>query len=375
MKIVVSGVGIVSPLGNGREKTWAALLNGETGICSAPHGLEARVIDFSLNGARSRMGDFALLAADEALRHAGFDPAHLSEFSMGCAVSQSKPIVTPALDPSLLLASFFGWSAGVLIRDKFKLSGPSANIVAACATGIASIDLGASWIRDGLCDIVLVGAAESSLNEMYRSGFEQMGVLAKGSPRDVKPFDQNRSGFAMGEGAAVLVLESEESAQKRGHRPLAALGRTVLQHSASDSVRFDSDGSAVARLLKPLSSDGFPDYINAHGTATPMNDSVETKGIKLAFPKEAKHIKISSTKAATGHLLGAAGAIEAGFCVLALRDQIVPPTLNLSTADPECDLDYVPGCAHQMKISKAVSLSYGFGGQMGAVSFEKYHGK
>ncbi len=382
-KIVVSGLGLVTPIGNGREKTWAALLSGQTGIRIGTDGLGAPVLDFSLNGARSRMGDFALLAAEEALIHAGFNPQNLSPFSIGCAVSQSKPIigaVTPAfagettLDASLLLASFFGWSAEEVVRDKFKLNGPCANVVAACATGVASINLGASWIQEGLCDIALVGASESSLNPVYRSGFSQMGVLAEGNPQSVRPFDRERSGFAIGEGSAVLVLESESSVRARGHRPLVALGRSVLHHSAKDAIRFDDDGSYVARLLSAVSGKSQPDYINAHGTATVMNDLIESRGIKLAFKEKAQSIKVSSTKAATGHLLGAAGAIEAAFAILALRDQVAPPTLNLEHPDPECDLDYVPARAVPHSISQAVSLSYGFGGQMGAVSFERIHG-
>jgi 3-oxoacyl-[acyl-carrier-protein] synthase II len=236
---------------------------------------------------------------------------------------------------------------------------------------VASLDVAAAWIRDGLCEIALAGVSESSLTSFYRSGFEQMGVLAHGSPQDVRPFDKNRSGFAMGEGAAVFVLERETSAQVRGCVPLAKLIGTALQHSAMDSIRFDSDGSAVARLLKTVLTEKSLGYINAHGTATVMNDLVESRGIKMALGHQANQIKISSTKAATGHLLGAAGALEAAFCVLALRDQRVPATLNFEQPDSEFDLDYVPNHSQSLAFDSSVSLSYGFGGQMGAVAFER----
>lgn len=370
--IVVTGVGLVTPLGSSREKTWANLIDGKNGIAKTPEGLEARIYDFSPNGARSRMGDFAVLATGEALRHAGFNLDEIRGRNIGCAVSQSKPILMTTPDPALLLASFFGWSSESVVKREFGLEGPSGNIVAACATGIASIQLGAHWIQSGQCDIAVAGAAESSLNFFYRSGFQQMGVLADECDgiRSPKPFDRYRSGFVMGEGAAVLVLESESFAQSRGAKPLARLLRASLGQSAHDPLRFDSDGSAVARLISQTTN-GFdsPGYINAHGTGTLVNDVVETRGIKKSLGKSAWRIPISSTKAATGHLLGAAGAVEAAFSVLALRDQVVPPTLNFSQPDSECDLDYVPGKSRPAELDSTLSLSYGFGGQMGAVLF------
>ncbi len=412
--IVVSGIGIVTPLGASREKTWTGLLNGKTAVQRTSAGLEARVFDFSLNGARSRMGDFALLAAEEALRDAGFDPTQLKGRNIGCAVSQSKPLVfeipgfpkntvplpngegagvgqnrsersglTPPLSPplagrgtgffletELLFSSFFGWSAESVVQREFRLEGPTANLVAACATGIASIQAGAQWISAGLCDIVLVGAAESSLNEFYRAGFQQMGVLA--DEKGPRPFDRHRTGFVMGEGAAVMVLESERSVRARGKTPLAKLLNAVMRQSPSDILRFDPDGDSVAALIKQcLGGSGAPGYINAHGTGTLFNDLTETRGIKKALGEKAKAVPVSSTKAATGHLLGAAGAVEAAFAVLALRDQAAPPTLNLTERDPECDLDYVSGGTRQTLMSSTMSLSYGFGGQMGAVHFGK----
>lgn len=393
--VVVSGIGIVTPLGNGREKTWRALLGGKSAINRGDEGFEARVYDFSANGARSRMGDFAILAAAEAIRHAGLDVDNLRGKNIGCAVSQSKPVIPSkagiqvsshllrninGLDSrfrvddeagiDILLGSFFGWSAESVVQREFGLEGPSANLVAACATGIASIQMGARWVQEGVCDMVLVGAAESSLNEFYRAGFRQMGVLAEEG--QARPFDLKRTGFVMGEGAAVMLLESERSARGRGHAPVARLASAVMRQSRSDALRFDPDGGAVAALIgSATQSAGAPGYINAHGTGTWFNDLAETRGIKKSLGAAARDIPVSSTKAATGHLLGAAGAVEAAFAALALRDQRVPPTLNLSTNDPDCDLDYVPRDARAVALTSTMSLSYGFGGQMGAVMFGK----
>ncbi len=244
-------------------------------------------------------------------------------------------------------------------------------MIAACATGVASIAAGEHWLKQNLCDAVLVGAAESSLNDFYRAGFQQMGVLADGKngAKSVRPFDRDRSGFAMGEGAAVLVLEKNETARARGIWPLARLERTVLRQSTGDALRFDEDGSVVSALVRQACGGNFPDYINAHGTGTVFNDAVESRGIRHALGARAGKTSVSSTKAATGHLLGAAGALEAALTVLSLRDQMLPPTLNLDSSDCEPDLDYIPNRARRSPINSALSLSYGFGGQMGAVMF------
>jgi 3-oxoacyl-[acyl-carrier-protein] synthase II len=377
--LVVTGLGLVSPLGVGKAATWSRLIAGESAIRANGENLEASVINFSPNGARSRMGDFALLAAEEALKEARlFNADQKQSLRIGCCVSQSKPLIGThhglELDPALLLSEYFGWSASSLIPRYFSLSGPLTNVVAACATGLASLKVAEQWLNQNSCDVVLAGAAESSLNDFYRAGFHQMGVLADGpDPRAVCPFDQKRTGFAMGEGAAVLVLEKLSHAKKRKAAPLAVLARVVLQQSPLDILRFDEDGGSVARLLKSLMPEGeLPGAINAHGTGTRINDRAETRGIKKNFGSAAQDIPISSTKAATGHLLGAAGALESALAVLSLRDGIIPPTLHLKHPDPECDLDYVSDGTRRRELKSTVSLSYGFGGQMGGVLFKKY---
>jgi len=370
---------MVSSLGVNAEETWAGILAGRTGIRKTPLGLLAPVHNFEMNGARSRMGDFALLAAAEALAQAGLKEEEWAGSSMGCSISQSKPLIVydqPSggvshLNPSLLISSFTGWSSEAVVQKAFKLEGPTGNISAACATGVASIQLGSFWIQEGRCDQVLVGAAESSLTPLYMSGFSQMGVLVEGeNPEDVCPFDQSRSGFAMGEGAGVLLLETYETALGRGHQPLAELRAVCLTHSAIDPIHFDEEGTAVSRLIRKilLSHDG-PDYINAHGTGTQFNDKIECSGINKAFKERTQDVYVSSTKASTGHLLGAAGALEAAITVLALRDQRVPQTLHLKNPDPDCQVRHVRNQSISAPLDRALSLSYGFGGQMGAVLF------
>jgi 3-oxoacyl-[acyl-carrier-protein] synthase II len=257
------------------------------------------------------------------------------------------------------------------VKREFQLSGPSTNVVAACATGVAALETAAQWIELGLCDVALAGASESSLGDFYRAGFQQMGVLAGGSAENVRPFDTSRSGFAMGEGAAVMVLESEERARARGHAPLARLEKITLRHNPEDIISFDESGVHVERLIRATVNKTRPGYVNAHGTGTRLNDLVEARGLARAFGDDVAHIPVSSTKAATGHLLGAAGAVEAALCVLALRDGKIPPTVHLTDPDPACAFDAVRGGARSQKIDSALSLSYGFGGQMGAVLFSR----
>lgn len=390
--VVVTGIGLVTPLGPSRDETWKRLMAGDTGIRAEAGRLIARVLGVSPNGAHSRAGDFAVLAAAEALAHARLDPASTE---IGCAIGQSKPLVEvrsgecgmrsdknplrapnsalrTMVDPYLLLSSFTGWSLEAVVKSHFELRGPSANVAAACATGVAAIETAATWIESGVCDVALAGAAESSLSDFYRAGFERLGVLAPGSdPSAVRPFDRNRAGFAMGEGAAVLVLESEDKSRARGVPPLARLTSSALRQSSVDAIHFDNDGADVARLIA-AATDGkpAPAYVNAHGTATRLNDAAEAKGLRRVFG-ERSALRVGSTKASTGHLLGAAGAVEAAFAALAVATDSLPPSLHIESPDELCAFDLVRRPVGRAGVSSALSLSYGFGGQMGAVLWER----
>jgi 3-oxoacyl-[acyl-carrier-protein] synthase II len=264
--------------------------------------------------------------------------------------------------------AFFPYELSRQLYKIFKLRGPVQNITAACATGTNSPILAAQWIRHGVCDLVLAGAVESSLHPLYFAGFDQMGVLARSV---VCPFDKRRQGFALGEGAGIFVLERKDHALMRGARIYGEITGWAMANDASHAVAFGRSGSviaeAIARALQRAGRDRV-DYINAHGTATPLNDIIETRAIKKAFGARAGSISLSSTKAATGHLLGASGAVEFAFSLLALRDQIIPPTLNLCEPDSECDLDYTPQHVRMATVESVMSLSFGFGGQIGVIA-------
>lgn len=391
--VYVTGVGLVTPLGGSREKTWARLLAGDAGLLAENGRLMARVDDFWPTGL-PRPGDFAVAAAIEALRQAKYDPWRANGADIGVAIGQSKPFLfyappascaKRAEDAGLVPRSterrdglsgppdgIWGRWAGDAVREALSLTGPASNPVAACATGIAAIGEGISWLRSGEATAVLVGAAEASLHPLYEAGFAQMGVLIDSDvPAAARPFDRRRSGFAMGEGAAVLLIETEASFSARGAAPLARVESLVLRQASTDVLRFDSGGAGVAALVKrAIGEAGKIDWVNAHGTGTRFNDEMESRGLAEAFSGKAAPA-VSSTKAATGHLLGAAGAVEAAFAVLSITSGAVPATLNLETPDPDTGLNLVRGRSQSGRIEAALSLSYGFGGQMGAVLFRR----
>jgi 3-oxoacyl-[acyl-carrier-protein] synthase II len=248
--------------------------------------------------------------------------------------------------------------------------GPVMNLSSACATGVQSVMVAAGWLRDGRCDVVLAGSAESSFHPLYQAGFRQMGVLSEVGR--VRPFDRRRDGFVLGEGAGVFCLETLASARRRGARAYGELTGWAMGSDAHHAIRFNSNGRRMADTLsRALGRAGLApgdlDYVNAHGTATLLNDSLESTALSGLLPPGAL---VSSTKGATGHLLGATGAVEFAFCLLALRDGRVPPTLDLE--DPETDaLDFIPGRSRAVEVRRAASLSFGFGGSLAAAVVEK----
>ncbi len=367
----MTGIGLVTPLGVGREKTWQALLNGQSGVREGRESgfpcLSAPVRDLDVPPT-TRMLSMSFLAAAEALRDSGLDVRLMGSDRIGCTVSASKPNLyahTHTLD------TLSTDTLGRQLYRVFGLGGPLRNIVAACATGTNAIILGAQWIQQGICDAVIAGAAESSLAPLYMAGFRSLGVLGE---KAVKPFDRQREGFAMGEGAGIVILERRDSALLRGAKVYGEVAGYAIANDFHHAVAFAPDGSSISSAIRRAMDKGGTeavDYINAHGTATLLNDVIETRGIRGALGKKARDVSISSTKAATGHLLGASGAVEASFALLALRDNVVPPTLNLQEPDPECDLDYTPGKPRFRPVNTAMSLSFGFGGQIGVITVTK----
>jgi 3-oxoacyl-[acyl-carrier-protein] synthase II len=401
-RVAVTGLGAVTPIGNDAKATWRAALAGESGIdfiksfdaSGFPVRIAAEVKDFDPTGLVSpketrrldRNVLLALAAAIEAKDDArlnGFDPARVGVV-FGSAIGgflgimeQSEVLdargpdrVSPHFIPSVLVDSASGQIAITL-----GLRGPNYAPVSACATGSHAVGEGAEIIRRGDADIVLAGGTEACMHPLILAGFCAMRGLAAEEvhpPRASRPFDATRAGFVMGEGACVLVLEDFERAEQRG----ATIYAEVLGYGASNDAYHmaapDPASVGVAEMMKAALArarvdPAEVDYINAHGTSTPLGDLAETKALKDIFGDHAYEFAVSSTKSMMGHCFGAAGAIEAMMCVLAIHEGKVPPTINYVHPDPECDLDYVPNEARETKVEVALSNAMGLGGHNGCV--------
>ena len=407
-RVVVTGIGMITPVGNNTSDSWNAVKNGECGIAPITHydttgrkvTLAGEVKDYDPSTTidqkelrkMDRFVQFAMTAASEAVEASGIDFASenteragviISSGIGGFATIQSEIIkgnekgydrVSPYFIPQIIS----NMAAGQ-IAIKYGLNGMCSCVVTACAGGTNAVGDAFHRIRDGYEDVMLCGGTEACITEVGIGGFTSMRALHTGTDpkRASIPFDKDRSGFVMGEGAAVLVLEEEEHAKKRG----AQIYGEVIGYGANCDANHITapleDGSMAAKCLTLALNDANVkpediDYINAHGTSTHLNDSGETKAIKLAFSEHAKKLMVSSTKSMTGHLLGAAGAVEAGFSVLALRDGFVPATIGYENFDEECDLDIVPNVGRNIDIKYAVSNSLGFGGHNACLVFKKY---
>lgn len=407
-RVVVTGIGMITPVGNNTSDSWNAVKNGECGIGPITHydttgrkvtlagevkGYDpAATIDPKELRKMDRFVQFAMTAASEAVEASGIDFASenteragviISSGIGGFATIQSEIIkgnekgydrVSPYFIPQIIS----NMAAGQ-IAIKYGLNGMCSCVVTACAGGTNAIGDAFHRIRDGYEDVMLCGGTEACITEIGIGGFTSMRALHTGNDpkRASIPFDKDRSGFVMGEGAAVLILEEEEHAKNRG---VNIYGEVVGYGANCDANHITApleDGSMAAKCLTLALNDANVkpediDYINAHGTSTHLNDSGETKAIKLAFSEHAKKLMVSSTKSMTGHLLGAAGAVEAGFSVLALKDGFVPATIGYENFDEECDLDIVPNVGRNKDIKYAVSNSLGFGGHNACLVFKKY---
>lgn len=382
MSIVVTGIGLITPLGGDRESTWERVRRGDS-LVGEPDPDNAgkdwaafvRSAKFSNPNGLHRIFPMTVAAAREALAAAGLDLSSLPADRVGCSISASKPILAPGFPDRVkgtVLDRIAPDAVGRHAARVLGLGGPLSNTIAACATGVHSIQIASRWLEEGLCDAVLAGSAESSLSDLFVSGFRNIGVLTD-FPR---PFDRRRKGFVMGEGAGVMVLERREDAEARRARICAEIAACAVGGDCGHPTLFAEDGSSIARVLRrALERSGLsaPDlhHVNAHGTGTWPNDRIETRALKTVLGPAAYDLSVSATKAATGHLLGASGSVEAAFACLALRDQFVPPTAHLEEFDPECDLDCTPVRGRARKMAAAASLSYGFGGPIGVVVFRR----
>jgi beta-ketoacyl-acyl-carrier-protein synthase II len=401
-KVAVTGLGAITPLGNDAPSTWRAAVAGESGIdwirafdaTGLPVRIAAEVKDFDPTEVASprevrkleRNVLLSLGAAREAMQDAGlngFEPARVG-IVFGTAIGGVSGIleqeevrrdrgperVSPNFLPNVLVDSASGQLAISL-----GIRGPNYAVVSACATGSHAIGEAAELIKRGDADAVLAGGAEACMHPLILAGFTAMRGLAvenEDPPRASRPFDATRAGFVMGEGACVLLLEELEAARARG----ATVYAEVLGYGASNDAHHmaqpEPEAVGVAEMMRaalrradvPAERVG---YVNAHGTSTPLGDLAETRAIKEVFGDHAYDLAVSSTKSMMGHTFGAAGAIEAMMCVLAVHEGVIPPTINYRNPDPDCDLDYVPNEAREAKIDVALSNAMGLGGHNGCV--------
>jgi beta-ketoacyl-acyl-carrier-protein synthase II len=401
-KVVVTGLGAVTPIGNDARSTWRAAVAGESGIdwirafdaTGLPVRVAAEVKDFDPTEVASpkevrkleRNVLLSMGAAREAMQDAGlngFEPTRVG-IVFGTAIGGVNGIleqeeirrdrgperVSPNFLPNVLVDSASGQLAISL-----GIKGPNYAVVSACATGSHAIGEAAELIKRGDVDAVLAGGAEAAMHPLILAGFTAMRGLAvenEDPPRASRPFDATRAGFVMGEGACVLVLEELEAARARG----ATVYAEVLGYGASNDAHHmaqpEPEAVGVAEMMRAAlrRADVAPErvgYVNAHGTSTPLGDLAETRAIKDVFGAHAYELAVSSTKSMMGHTFGAAGAIEAMMCVLAVHEGVIPPTINYRNPDPDCDLDYVPNEAREAQIDVALSNAMGLGGHNGCV--------
>ncbi len=409
-RVVVTGLGIVSPVGTGIAVAWGNILGGKSGIGPITRfdasGFTSRIAgeikDFDvgqwLNAKDARRFDnfihYGLVAGIEALKDSGLDLSSdridldMAGVCIGSGIG-GLPLIENTHDamlaggarkigPFFIPGSIINMISGQL-SIMYGLRGPNLSVVTACTTANHSIGEAGRLIEYGDADIMLAGGAEDAISRLGVGGFCAARALStrNDDPASAsRPWDKERDGFVIGEGAGVLVLEEYEHAKARGARIYCELAGYGMSADAYHITAPREDGAGAVRCMSnTLRNAGLNydqvDYVNAHGTSTPLGDVAETMAVKRAFGDHAKKLAISSTKSMTGHLLGAAGGVEAVFSVLAIRDQVAPPTINLRNPDPQCDLDYVPNTARPMKIDVALSNSFGFGGTNGSIVFRK----
>ncbi|RQH03686.1 beta-ketoacyl-ACP synthase II [Paraburkholderia dinghuensis] len=408
-RVVVTGLGAVSPVGVGVEENWTNIVAGRSGISRVslfdasafPSQIAGEVRTFDASGAipvkelrhMDRFIQLGIVAGIEAFRDAGLEVtdsnAHRIGVHAGSGIGGISTIVesgimlreqglrrvSPFYIPSLIINMISG-----NLSIMFGLKGPSLALATACSTSTHSIGDASRLIEYGDADVMLAGGAEAAVMASSFAGFGRARALStrNDSPETAsRPWDAGRDGFVLGEGAGIVVLEELEHARRRGARIYAELAGFGMSTDAYHITSPSEDGDGAIRCMRNALHNAGVDplsvqYANAHGTSTPLGDRVETTAFKAVFGDHARKLAISSTKSMTGHLLGAAGGVEAVYTVLSLYHQIAPPTANLTTPDPACDLDYVPNVARDMNIDVAISNSFAFGGTNGTLVFRRY---
>lgn len=369
-KVVVTGIGMITCLGDTIEQNWLKVKNGEKGISSETIG----IINNFINNGNDPSIEYAVYTTKCALKDSGLNLNNYDRTRIGCFVSSSKGGMWTFWNKEKnvsknFLQNFLPSMVGSFISNTFRIKGPVVNFAGACATGVQSILFAANFIKRGDCDIAVAGSSEASLIPLILSGFDNMGVLTKSKMR---PYDRSRDGFVIGDGCGIIILESEEMALRRNARIYCYVKGGCIANDATHITSFNNNAESISLAIsKALENAGVSieeiDYINSHGTATKVNDVIETKAIKRSFHKFANKVSISSTKPITGHLLGAAGSVEFIISILAMKNSFIPPTINLSSPDEECDLDYTPNIGKSKIIRNFMSLSFGFGGHIGVI--------
>lgn len=410
-RVAVTGLGILSPLGIGIAENWAAVSQGKSGIAPITRfdtsqfaakiagevknfnpqdyidPKEIKKMDtflhYSLAAGQMAVEDSGLVIDDNnaervgVLVGSGLGGLETIEKYHSILLEKGPRKISPFFIPMLIVNLAPGH-----ISMHFGCKGPNSSIVTACATGNHSIGAAFKIIQRGDADAMIAGGVEATITPLAVGGFCAMKALSTRNDepeRASRPFEKERDGFVMAEGAGLLVMEEMETAKKRGAEILAEITGFACNADAHHITAPSPGGEGAARCMRLALKDASMndtdlDYINAHGTSTQMNDLSETQGMKAVFKEHAKDVAISSTKSMTGHLLGAAGGVESVFSVLALKNGVIPPTINYETPDPECDLDYVPNQARERKIKTVMSNSFGFGGTNATLIFKKFEG-
>jgi len=409
MRVVVTGMGALAPNGNNVSEYWDALTAGQSGIdhityfdtTDFPVKIAGEVSNFDPEQYFDRkevrkldpFSVYALVTSNEAMQMSGLDAGGFDPQRAGVMLGCGIGGITTLLAEHVVLQNrgarrispFFVTKlianiAGGQIAIKWDLQGPNQTVTSACASATDAIGLALRLIQSGSADIMVAGGTEASICDLPLAGFSTIRALCNTAdpPQSAsRPFDKDRGGFVMGEGAGILVLETEEHAVSRGATILGELAGYGSTNDAFHVTQPAQGGAGAVKAMQLAMEDAGAepeevDYINAHGTSTPYNDKNETAAIKTVFGDHARKLKISSTKSMTGHLLGASGGIEAIASLKAIEKQTIPPTINYTTPDPDCDLDYVPNTAQETQVNSVLSNTFGFGGHNAVVFMRKW---
>src|SRR5215216_5834639 len=408
-RVVITGMGTVNPLGLTVEESWRNVINGVSGVgpitlfdpselnvhfAAEVKGFQPdRYMDAKEARRRDRFEQLGTAAANDAVTSSGLEITEANASRIGVLVSSAiggikslqDAVITnhtegPRRVSPFLIPMLMPNGAAGMIAIEHQIKGPCFSVASACASGADGIGMALLMLKAGMIDAALAGGAETTVCTTGVAAFDRVGAMSRRNEdysMTPQPFDKNRDGLVMGEGAAVLVLETESHAKRRGANILAELagyGATADAYHVTAPHEQGAGGSAAMQMALASARATVDDlgYISAHGTGTTLNDQSETRAIKAAFAEKAYGIPVSSTKSMTGHMMGATGALEAIFCVKAVREGILPPTIHYETPDPECDLDYIPNEAREKKIDLAISNAFGFGGHNAVLAIRKY---